>query len=112
MVAKEIAEKRRAKNEAAEAERVATIADVEAERNRQNEARRVELKRVHREQKLAKRALNIEIASGLVDLIMDLADETHDITSQSETNQISNPEWREFMHLFKKGKKVSLRNVQ
>lgn len=56
--------------------------------------------------------MNIEIASGLVDLIMDLADETHDITSQSETNQISNPEWREFMKLFKKGKKVSLRNVQ
>lgn len=112
MVALEIAEKRRAKNEAAEAERVAKIADVEAERKRQNEARRVELKKVHREQKQAKRDVNIEIASGLIDLIMDLADETHDITSQSETNQISNPEWREFMKLFKKGKKVSLRNVQ
>lgn len=88
------------------------MADVEAKRQRENEIRRIEVKKINHEKKMVKRGLNIEIASGLVDLILDLADETHDITAQSETNQIDNPQWREFMNIFKSGKKVSLRNVQ
>lgn len=60
---------------------------------------------------MAKRSLNIEIASGLVDLILDLADETFEQVEQSETHQIDNPVWREFISVFKQGKKVSLRNI-
>jgi hypothetical protein len=37
-----------------------------------------EFKQIRRNQKLAKRGLNIEIASEIVDLIMDVADEAHD----------------------------------
>jgi len=38
--------------------------------------------------------VNIEIASGLVDLIMDLADETFDVVTQNPDHQIPNPTWR------------------
>ena len=37
---------------------------------------------------MVKRAVNIEIASGLVDLILDLADETFDIVSTDKDYQI------------------------
>lgn len=60
---------------------------------------------------MEKRSVNIEIASGLVDLILDMADETFDVVSASETHQIPNPMWRDFVSIFKSGKKVSLRNV-
>lgn len=60
---------------------------------------------------MAKRAVNIEIASGLVDLILDMADETYEQVQHSETHQIDNPVWREFISVFKQGKKVSLRNI-
>lgn len=61
---------------------------------------------------MEKRAVNIEIASGLVDLIFDVAEETFEVVSRSETHQIPNPEWRNFMNIFKSGKKVSLRNLK
>jgi hypothetical protein len=35
---------------------------------------------------MEKRAVNIEIASGLVDLILDVADESFDIVSKTETH--------------------------
>jgi hypothetical protein len=60
---------------------------------------------------MEKRAVNIEIASGLVDLILDLADETHEVAQSNPDHQIANPEWRNFISIFKAGKKVSLRNV-
>lgn len=60
---------------------------------------------------MEKRVVNIEIASGLVDLILDLADETFEVVDTSEDNQIPNPDWRNFISIFKSGKKVSLRNV-
>ena len=53
----------------------------------------------------------MEIASGLVDLVLDLADETFDIASVDPQHQIQKPEWRTFIDIFKSGKKVSLRNV-
>ena len=37
---------------------------------------------------MEKRAVNIEIASELVDLILDLADETFDIVSTDKEHQI------------------------
>ena len=35
---------------------------------------------------MEKRAVNIEIASGLVDLILDVAEETFEVISRSETH--------------------------
>jgi hypothetical protein len=35
---------------------------------------------------MEKRAVNIEIASGLVDLILDVAEETFEVVSKSETH--------------------------
>ncbi len=64
------------------------------------------------DKKLEKRALNIEIASGVLDLIMDLADETFDVVAASKDYQIPNPEWRQLIGLFSNGKKASLRNVK
>ena len=37
---------------------------------------------------MEKSAVNIEIASGLVDLILDIADETFDIVSTDKDHQI------------------------
>lgn len=95
-IALTIEEKRKVQNEAAEVKRLASIKDVEAERARNNELRRQDNKKVDREKKMVKRGLNIEIASGLVDLILDMADETYEVVSSNETHQIPNPEWREF----------------
>lgn len=64
------------------------------------------------EKKQQKRALNIEIASGVLDLIMDLADETFDVVVANADHQIPNPEWRQLIGLFSNGKKASLRNVK
>jgi hypothetical protein len=46
----------------------------------------VEAKKRAFEKKLKKRSLNIEIASGLVDLLLDLAEETYDVVSAEETH--------------------------
>lgn len=35
---------------------------------------------------MEKRAVNIEIASGLVDLILDVAEETFEVVNRSETH--------------------------
>ena len=66
---------------------------------------------MRREQKHAKRAVNIEIASEIVDLIMDLQDEVFKSQQTASNNKLSKNEWREFLDIFKQGRKVSLRNV-
>jgi len=35
---------------------------------------------------MEKRAVNIEIASGIIDLILDVAEETFEVVSRSETH--------------------------
>lgn len=55
--------------------------------------------------------MNIEIASELVDLIMDVTNETYEVQCASAKRKMEKDEWREFMDIFKQGKKVSLRNV-
>lgn len=85
-VALTLEEKRRLQNEAAEEKRQKSVKDVEAERARQNETRRQEAKKATFEKKMQKRSVNIEIASGLVDLILDMADETFDIVSSTESH--------------------------
>ena len=80
-VALSFEEKRRIQNEKAEEKRKLSVKDVETERARQNEQLRVEAKKRAFEKKLKKRSVNIEIASGLVDLLLDLAEETYDVVS-------------------------------
>lgn len=65
------------------------------------------------EHTLEKRGLYIEINSGIIDLILDLTDETFDKMQEDSTgkNRIKPADWREFIGLFKDGKKVSTRKV-
>lgn len=57
--------------------------------------------------------MHIEIASGLIDLVCDLTDETFDKMQEDpkKKNQLKPADWREFIGLFKDGKKCSTRNV-
>jgi hypothetical protein len=55
--------------------------------------------------------VNIEIASELIDLIMDVSNETFDIMKSRDDKKLTKEEWRDFMSIFKDGKRVSLRNV-
>lgn len=55
--------------------------------------------------------MNIEIASELIDLILDVGNEAFDIMKGREGQKLTKEEWREFMTIFKEGKRVSLRNV-
>ena len=71
----------------------------------------MEQKALRLQDKLKARSLHVEIASGLVDLVLDLADETFDIVKDDPQHQIQKPEWRNFINIFKAGNKVSLRNV-
>ena len=61
-----------------------------------------------------KRDINIEIASELVDLIMDVANEAYEFQedqSRSGGQALSKPLWREWMDVFTQGKKVSEINL-
>ena len=61
---------------------------------------------------MGKRRVNIEIASGIVDLVLDMADEVYDMTLQAPNKKLTKAQWREFSGIFVEGKKVSLRNVK
>lgn len=51
---------------------------IEPQRKAEKLKKDAEIKQLRRNQKLAKRSLNIEIASEIADLIMDVADEAFD----------------------------------
>ena len=55
--------------------------------------------------------MNIEIASELADLVLDVAEETYQL-SVKNNNKVTKGEWRNFMDIFKDGKKCSLRDLQ
>lgn len=71
-----------------------------------------EYEKIRRETKRQKRSLNIEIASGVIDLIMDMADEVFDVTREQPGNKMTKAQWREFSGLFVDGKKCTLRNIK
>ena len=56
--------------------------------------------------------VSVEIASGVVDLLMDLADEVFDVTRTQAGNKMTKAQWREFSNLFADGKKCSLRYIK
>ena len=64
---------------------------------------------LRREEKAAKRGVNIEICSEVIDLIMDIANEAYDESKKKAGNssKLDKPMWREWMRYFKDGKLVS-----
>lgn len=84
---------------------------------------KVEYAQKRKEEKARKRKLNIEIASELVDLIMDVVetaneqmesahnDRLENDDSDEEQEKISKATWREWMQVFAEGKKVSEINL-
>ena len=61
---------------------------------------------------MQKRRVNIEIASGIVDLMLDFADEVYDVTNAQAGKKLTKAQWREFSGIFVDGKKVTLRNIK
>ena len=117
----EVMNKARAKeNKKLEAEMKRAAEEAEAERRAKREQDEAEYKQIRRQQKYKKRGLNIEIASEVIDLITDLADEAFDyqleLFNQSKENpaiesKISKAQWRQWMGVFEQGQKVSEQNL-
>ena len=84
----------------------------EFERKQQIELQKEEYRKINWDKKMGKRRVNIEIASGIVDLVLDMADEVYDMTLQAPNKKLTKAQWREFSGIFVEGKKVSLRNVK
>ena len=72
----------------------------------------IEYENIRKETKKQKRRVNIEIASGVIDLILDMADEVYDTTVNQPGRKLTKGQWREFSNLFIDGKKCSLRNIK
>lgn len=85
---------------------------VEQQRKVDVQGKRDEYAAINKTRKAQKRRVNIEIASGIVDLIMDLSDEVFDVTQAQAGKKLSKAQWREFSSIFVEGKKVSLRNIK
>jgi hypothetical protein len=84
---------------------------VEADRKKELENQKKKNAKIALEKKLQMRAVNIEIGSALIDLIVDVAEQTYDTTLQNPNHKVSKKDWREYMDVFKKGKRVTVRNV-
>ena len=94
-----------------EAQRITDAKNKEEARQSAIQAKREEYSSLRKDQLKAKRRVNIEIASGVVDLIMDLGEEVFCTTLPRKNKKLTKAEWREFSDIFISGKKVSLRNV-
>ena len=88
-----IEELERIRNESAP-EQIAKHRGELAERKREHQSLR-------REEKYRKRAVNIEVCSEVIDLILDIANEAWDETQKSKNGKIDKPIWREWMGYFK-----------
>lgn len=108
-------EKRVGLNLALEEQAKREAADVEKEKRARLEKERASYKLQREAEKSRKRGLNIEIASELIDLIMDVADEAFELTEElalkegldEEDQLITKPQWREWIDIFVSGMKVS-----
>lgn len=89
----------------------------EEERQKYHEANKQDIKVIRREEKFKKRRLNIEIASEIIDLIIDVADEAfgyqeeHKMEDDEESRKLHKEIWRDWMGIFASGKKVSEANI-
>lgn len=79
----------------------------DAHRAMEKDGRQEKFRKLRREEKLKKRAVNVEIASEIIDLIMDVADEAYDFQEKQTGESLGKPEWRKWMSIFTDGKKVS-----
>lgn len=109
--AEEIAVKREAQMQSIEAKRVAEVKAGEAKRKQEIARQRQEHAKINKAKKAEKRKVNIEIASELIDLIMDAGNEAYDLMKARANQKLTKEEWRDFMNIFKEGKRVSLRSV-
>jgi hypothetical protein len=94
-----------------EAKRTAETKAAEPKRKEEIAKQRTDFVKAAKEQKAKKRRVSVEIASGLVDLLLDLGSEVYDVMRASENKKLTKEDWREFMTIFKDGKKASLRKV-
>lgn len=80
------------------------------------------IRQQRRAEKAVKRALNIEIASEILDLVTDMADEAYNYLEENkhledeqeagdEAHLIKKAKWRHWLKLFGDGKKVSEENL-
>jgi len=97
--------------QAIDAKRAAEFKAGEAKRKQDIEKQRLEYTKMKKVKKAERRKVNIEIASELIDLIMDVSNETFDMMKGRDDKKLTKEEWRDFMSIFKEGKRVSLRNV-
>ena len=91
--------------------RIAQIKNGEANRKADIKINRQEYAKRQKEKKGETRKVNIEIASELVDLLMDMSSEAFDLMKSRPNKKLQKEDWRGFMNIFEEGKKVSLRNV-
>ena len=89
---------------------------VEADRVAHHLQEKLEIKKARREEKAKRRRVNVEIASEVIDLIMDVADEAFDFQvahhSKPEDERLMDKgTWRRWMDIFTQGKKVSEQNI-
>ncbi len=97
--------------QAIDAKRAAEFRAGEAKRKQDIEKQRLEYAKIKKVKKTERRKVNIEIASEIIDLIMDLGNEAIDIMKGREDKKLTKEEWRDFTTIFKEGKRVSLRNI-
>ena len=97
--------------QAIDAKRAAEFRAEEAKRKQDIEKQRLEYEKIKKVKKTERRKVNIEIASEIIDLIMDLGNEAIDIMKSREDKKLTKEEWRDFTTIFKEGKRVSLRNI-
>ena len=84
----------------------------EAARKIQIDQQKIEYAGIRRDTIQKKRRVNIEIASAVIDLIVDMSDEVFDTTMHQPGRKLTKSQWREFSEIFVDGKKCSLRNVK
>lgn len=94
-----------------EQKRTAEVKAAEPKRKEDIAKQRDEYAKAGKEQKAKKRRVSVEVASELVDLLLDLGNEAYDVMRGRENHKLNKEDWREFMTIFKEGKKVSLRKV-
>ena len=101
-------EKKREQKEELERRRELEQAQVIESHKQQIHQQKKYYRDVRRQEKLEKRKLHAEICSEVIDLILDVADQTFEKTQKRDKRKLEKPEWRDWMEAFKQGKQVSL----
>lgn len=108
--ANEAHERKLARNKEIEDKMRQDAIDAEGERLEIRNKDKEDYKLIRKADKNRKRHLNIEIASEIIDLITDVAEEAYDYLEahkDDDESLITKPEWRQWLSIFTSGKKVS-----